>query len=931
MKKFLTVLLVIAVMFTFSFGSAFAGTFDAKTSEDKTALITVAQTELAASKDYLDTVKAYYLKNFVDIELTGDYSGVTVKKAAVEKIIDDVFAAITKEVTLVYNGVVIDINSGAVDTASYDEDLAGAKKAVKEAIQGAYKAFTANVIEDVILGTVITKDEGYSADVDFVEEAAEAQFDIVKADALATLDKVNFGNYSTTSPDEVTYDGKYYSNQQIAKAIVDDAKKAINAVKFGTTAKENAAAINGGIEAYVDDAVVEIDDVYYVLATDDVTADAAKETVGSDTLVKRSATEAKEEKTLAEEKAYQVSVVNGKISLAEAKIRKELNTLLDTKLDKDTKKVYEDALADLTKYIDACKEVAAAQINYAETNGEAIAAGEWWTDECDAIIDSATEDFTKAEVTKYVDFFKAMVAITEKVDALEAEAAKLKAQTGFNGAPLYDAADIDDALEEAIEAAYNGDLNATIDVDANEDLVKAEMNRVLGMANPKATVTLDKVVYPVVAGWLDVDDFADLAKLAEADKIVRETVDAIRAAKTVEDVDAAFVAGYEKFKDVPTKEDSEEFWDKEETTEAVEKYIAKLTAALVEKMADYGAEKFKKDYAVGEDFIDNLGVEYLSEAYTMDELAAGYEKALGEIKNLKTKAELEAEQKAINEAILAIKAPVTAADEETVLALAKRVVDFGDYLDMIDASGSYTVYDSLLEQYVDTLKELAEEKLKDALDAIEKGGITVDDEAAIAEYEKMLKDYAEKYYVLYGMPEELVDAVVAFGMADLKAALVEAKADEVEAAIAKIDASAKPLDIAAIKAAREAYDALGEVGINRTMYHKLLSLENLAKAESIAAVEALKLTASSKATKGAITVTWKVAGDAAAADGYQIWKSTKKNSGFKKAFTTSKTSYKNTKGLKKGTRYYYKVRAYVVVEGKTYYSDWSNKAYRVAK
>ena len=200
----------------------------------------------------------------------------------------------------------------------------------------------------------------------------------------------------------------------------------------------------------------------------------------------------------------------------------------------------------------------------------------------------------------------------------------------------------------------------------------------------------------------------------------------------------------------------------------------------------------------------------------------------------------------------------------------------------------------------------------------------------------MLKDAAEKYGAFIGLPEELIDAAVAFAMAGYKADLVDAKADEVEAAIAKIDASAKPLDIAAIKAAREAYDALGEVGLDananqRAMYHKLLSLENLAKAESIAAVEALKITASSKATKGAITVTWKVAGDKAAADGYQIWKSTKKNSGFKKAFTTTKTSYKNTKGLKKGVRYYYKVRAYVVVEGKTYYSDWSNKAYRVVK
>ena len=103
-------------MFTFSFGSAFAGTFEAKTSEDKAALITVAQTELAASKDYLDTVKAYYLKNFTDISLTDDYLGVTVKKAAVEKIIDDVFKAITKEVTAAYNNVIIAINQGSVTT-----------------------------------------------------------------------------------------------------------------------------------------------------------------------------------------------------------------------------------------------------------------------------------------------------------------------------------------------------------------------------------------------------------------------------------------------------------------------------------------------------------------------------------------------------------------------------------------------------------------------------------------------------------------------------------------------------------------------------------------------------------------------------------------------------------------------------------------------
>ena len=103
-----------------------------------------------------------------------------------------------------------------------------------------------------------------------------------------------------------------------------------------------------------------------------------------------------------------------------------------------------------------------------------------------------------------------------------------------------------------------------------------------------------------------------------------------------------------------------------------------------------------------------------------------------------------------------------------------------------------------------------------------------------------------------------------------------------------------------------------------------------AKVEAIAALEGLKIKASSSAKKGSITVKW-TASEEVEGVKYQVYKSTKAQKGYKKAITTTKTSFKNTKNLEKGTRYYYKVRAIGVVDGVTYYSDWSNKANRIAK
>ena len=69
-------------------------------------------------------------------------------------------------------------------------------------------------------------------------------------------------------------------------------------------------------------------------------------------------------------------------------------------------------------------------------------------------------------------------------------------------------------------------------------------------------------------------------------------------------------------------------------------------------------------------------------------------------------------------------------------------------------------------------------------------------------------------------------------------------------------------------------------------------------------------------------------------DGIEIYRSTKSNSGYGKkpifVIKSGKSSYYNT-AVKSGTRYYYKVRGFLIIDGQKYYTDYSLKAIRTAK
>ena len=85
----------------------------------------------------------------------------------------------------------------------------------------------------------------------------------------------------------------------------------------------------------------------------------------------------------------------------------------------------------------------------------------------------------------------------------------------------------------------------------------------------------------------------------------------------------------------------------------------------------------------------------------------------------------------------------------------------------------------------------------------------------------------------------------------------------------------------------------------------------------------------SRAGSGKLKITWK---KVSGATGYQIYRSTQKNSGYRriKNLSSKSSSYTNSK-LKNGKRYYYKIRAYKRIDGKTYYGKFSNIKYQSPK
>ena len=926
----------VAVMFTFSFGSAFAVTGQTYNYTQASDLVTKTVDDLLlAAQNSMNNAVTSYTDATVSVGSTPVTINKTAAKALFQDMYDEYYNALTAAAKAQQQALAdawnLDNNATFVDGSSIlDTDALRnvakptytvASAGVRAAIEAQFEAVQTSQKEDLekISTTKYADTKPAGSNKTY---AQIAQDEIVKALSQVLGYKV----YSTTTDADIV---KYIGYMQAVYTAPEGTGDASGALAVGGTV-DNVVYRAGGLNALKTATVVVTDDAKIEYAKKRALAVAEQVISGK----KAELIKAEEDKIFKQ----QVSSNPSQKAINEAKknidmITKQYDALLKVwtyRLNNADYKVERAAnSADTNEYVYAYYDDA----RYNKVQRSSLAVAYYAANE---LKDYGV--YLSQQIGDFTDLLslKDAVALVEHADDLTEQADLLKASVAVDG---NTAVAIDEALADAIEDTYmNGNEKAALDTTTVNYETHKRVHALLGdtclhndvLDASKKEVKIDGKTYDTVLTWADAAAY-DKTKLKEVKAIVKDAKAALKAAKTVAEADAAFLAAYEKFDAVMTVlEHNALFTYGGALYDAYPKAVAEIKAYI-----DYKASLMADTYpgTTVNTLKTYFEKQLKDDSYSAEDLAANLAAAKTTVDTLKTKAELTTEEAALYKEVLKVADPVKLADKDAVVDLYKRVMTFNDYAEMVGFTGK-TAAVPRINKAVIQLAGLEEDEIDAIADVIEKDyKVTLEDKENVEKFLAAIKAYNNLYVdelkvvtnyntTPYTYLAKLTDSK------DYEGTIFALEVKEAEKLIAALPSEGAT--VAQLKAARDAVDALGFEGIcklNRTLVTKLNRLDQ----NSDNSVEALKITARSSAKKGSITVKWTVKGDASVADGYQVWKSTKQSKGYKKAITTTKKSYKNTKGLKKGTRYYYKVRAYKVVDGKKVYSDWSNKAYRVAK
>ncbi len=924
MKKFLTVLLALSVVFTYSFsavGSAFAA--ESYTLDDYANALTA---EKAAQLNYLNSAKAQAI-NGLSFDKDGYADGFM--KGAYEAAADKVIGDATAKMDEAINNVLNDTNWPKPTAPSLDV----VRKVTTEFMVKGTK-------EDITTAAGMTK--AMKAETDTLNKT---QAPLTKAAVEAKLD-VDLSKYNSTDK-EYTANGEPNGTEltavQAVERAISIAKEAIAAADKAPKDADKITAYKAAATAF-DTAMKKIKTLADEEFDDSInagTVDAAVEQLAAILL-----NDIKVDLAIDSNMAADAIKNWSTITAGDLKAFWEAD-----KTTKNKGEFFGVAIADITKAtrneVVAVNNAYKAAVADAKAPLKAYANGD--VNKITALggVNKAGRYTALANASKAVKVYEDVVAAGEK----------MKAAYEF-GIKVYDDAAVAQAVKAAEKLVY-ADLMGTFDkaedyikeAAENEGITLEAVNFELQKFN-KAVEDAAKKMYKdgTTAKVPQVKVLYGDNKTPEADFVyLKETYYRTEAAawakiaqKAVADLKDA--QSYDEITAIMTKA-AEEF-DKLLHNDVASDVIA-ARANYVKALTNYGT--LKKGLLDDKDYPDaniNAAVEQgkklINKATTVAGVEAAYEEAKAIVDSLKTADQLKAAKEAVEKQIAALPytAKLTVADKAAVKAAYEA---YDAYMKMPGASDIAAASKTLLKEKYNKVNELVAAEI---------------DAKAKALNEKLAKVYT-------GSDADVAARVALKAEADAVKAEAKALTDEIEAvndtytafltvpAMAEVtklavhdfmndlvlDAEIKLVKAAKdgataeeMKAALEAYNKLTDKQ-KYTLDASVLQMANLIKTRLIASVEGLKITASTKlyTKSNKIRVNWKVKGQAEAADGYYVYKSTKAQKNYKYMGKTKKAYMDNKKGLKKGTRYFYKVKAYVEIDGQKYFSDYSNKGNRIYK
>ena len=541
-------------------------------------------------------------------------------------------------------------------------------------------------------------------------------------------------------------------------------------------------------------------------------------------------------------------------------------------------------------------------------------------------------------------------------NAAEKVAAAKKDAVMFDGSKKYNDADIDEALAKDKKDIYANFMNAQWKA---EDYLSQVISVVDPVANAIAEAK-DKFKPAIITTGNDKTPEADKKYCrnyydtfffgTKYDKIVKDAEDALTEAKTIEEVNSIMADTDTKLAELRTKAEFDAIdkaeYEKYET--AVQNYANDVMKGL--KGSDYRTASFadivKKYIGAGVGMptqsADNAGK--IDLARNLDAVKALYDEPKKDIDNIISDAGLKAEAAKVAETIAKLPAAVDKAlgNEEQFTAAYDA---YKAYLELPGAAKTditgYLVFESKMTDLKTYQKAAVEKAVKAISDPV-----TLADKDAVKAASDMYSKYS-KYYKQYD--EEFMTKPAALESAEK--AIYNAEVAAVKQMILKLTDASTDEDIAAAKAAYEALsgnqqrmvkDNLGEYAYKLDLFTTKVN-----DADVKAYLNTLKVTVkSAKTSKKNVKVTAKVTvratgeaadftkfTDAGYTFKYKFYRSTKTTVKYTVKKAKDTTTWTNTAG-KKGTKYYYKVKVFAYDKdgkfvGQTYQSQCNYTSKRV--